>query len=201
MALSWFGRPRDKVHRPQTRKRRENNEESLEKMRQLRQNLLRGYELLAWVTRREEFKRNVAVSPLYLPLLSALAPASEGRVAFRFDNRHDIAKASRYTKSISPKLWTLPEQSCFGRWDQGASGHQAYSLFVVLVTSTQKVYLAGFHLWFTLVAVCGHRRESDGVPAPSRASRLERGHRKSIHSPNEVPFAKEAPPCGTGHQG
>lgn len=56
-------RPRDKVHRPQTRRRRENNEESLEKMKLLRQNLVRGYEILEWVTRRESRKCNLAVSP------------------------------------------------------------------------------------------------------------------------------------------
>ena len=56
-------RPRDKIHRPQTRRRRENTEESLEKMRLLRQNLVKAYEVLEWVTRREQRKCHLTVRP------------------------------------------------------------------------------------------------------------------------------------------
>ena len=55
-------RPRDKIHRPQTRRRRENNEESLDKMKTLRQNLVKAYEVLEWLTRREQRKCNLVVS-------------------------------------------------------------------------------------------------------------------------------------------
>lgn len=55
------GRPREKIHRPQTRRRRENNEDSLEKMQAIRRNLKKAYELLEYVTRREQRKCNLVV--------------------------------------------------------------------------------------------------------------------------------------------
>ena len=59
-------RPRDKIHRPQTRRRRENNEESLDKMRTLRTNLVRAYEVHEWLTRREARKYSLVVSIFHL---------------------------------------------------------------------------------------------------------------------------------------
>ena len=57
-------RPRDKIHRPQTRRRRENNEDSLDKMKMMRQNLVKAYEILEWVTRREQRKTHIVVCSL-----------------------------------------------------------------------------------------------------------------------------------------
>lgn len=54
-------RPRDKIHRPQTRRRRENNEESLDKMRTLRTNLVKAYEVHEWLVRREAQKYSLVV--------------------------------------------------------------------------------------------------------------------------------------------
>jgi enhancer of polycomb-like protein len=54
-------RPREKIHRPQTRRRRENNEDSLEKMQAMRRNLRKAGEALEWVTRREQKKAHLAV--------------------------------------------------------------------------------------------------------------------------------------------
>jgi len=54
-------RPREKIHRPQTRRRRENNEDSVEKMQAIRRNLRKAYELLEFVTRREQRKCSLAV--------------------------------------------------------------------------------------------------------------------------------------------
>ena len=62
-------RPREKLHRPQTRRRRENNEESLDKMRTLRTNLVRAYEVHEWLTRREGRKYNLVVCHLLQALL------------------------------------------------------------------------------------------------------------------------------------
>ncbi|KAK9843485.1 hypothetical protein WJX81_005242 [Elliptochloris bilobata] len=52
-------RPREKINRPQTRRRRENNEDSVDKMQAIRRNLKKAWELLEYVTRREERKRNL----------------------------------------------------------------------------------------------------------------------------------------------
>jgi len=51
-------RPREKIHRPQTRRRRENNVQSFEKMKELRANMEMSKELLEWVMRRERKKRD-----------------------------------------------------------------------------------------------------------------------------------------------
>lgn len=51
-------RPREKAHRPQTRRRRENNVQSFEKLKELRLNMEMSKELLEWVMRRERKKRD-----------------------------------------------------------------------------------------------------------------------------------------------
>mmetsp|Transcript_14929 Transcript_14929/g.37829 ORF Transcript_14929/g.37829 Transcript_14929/m.37829 type:complete len:482 (+) Transcript_14929:307-1752(+) len=53
-------RPRDKPHRPQTRRRRENDVSSYEKMKALQSNMKAGRELLACVARRELKKREMS---------------------------------------------------------------------------------------------------------------------------------------------
>ena len=63
-------RPREKQHRPQTRRRRENNEESLDKMRTLRTNLVRAYEVHEWLTRREGRKYSLVVCHVLQSLAS-----------------------------------------------------------------------------------------------------------------------------------
>lgn len=57
-------RPREKIHRPQTRRRRENNEDSLEKMQAIRKNMKKACEILDWLTRREQKKVYLAVRKL-----------------------------------------------------------------------------------------------------------------------------------------
>ena len=54
-------RPREKLNRPQTRRRRENSLECLDKMRTLRDNLLRALELAELLTFRERKKRDILV--------------------------------------------------------------------------------------------------------------------------------------------
>ena len=54
-------RAREKINRPQTRRRRENNEDSVDKMQAIRRNLKKAWELLEYVTRREERKRSLVV--------------------------------------------------------------------------------------------------------------------------------------------
>ncbi|KAK9822015.1 hypothetical protein WJX74_000785 [Apatococcus lobatus] len=51
-------RPREKIHRPQTRRRRENNDESLEKMKMLKQNVVKAHEIVRAVIWRERRKRD-----------------------------------------------------------------------------------------------------------------------------------------------
>ena len=57
-------RAREKVHRPQTRRRRENNEDSLDKMQQMRKNIRKAVEIMEHLVRREHKKLHIAVSPL-----------------------------------------------------------------------------------------------------------------------------------------
>eukprot|EP00195_Chlamydomonas_chlamydogama_P006076 CAMPEP_0202910272 /NCGR_PEP_ID=MMETSP1392-20130828/51605_1 /ASSEMBLY_ACC=CAM_ASM_000868 /TAXON_ID=225041 /ORGANISM="Chlamydomonas chlamydogama, Strain SAG 11-48b" /LENGTH=482 /DNA_ID=CAMNT_0049600335 /DNA_START=92 /DNA_END=1536 /DNA_ORIENTATION=+ len=52
-------RPREKASRPQTRRRRENSAECLEKMRLMRENMLRGLEVTELVLFRERRKRDI----------------------------------------------------------------------------------------------------------------------------------------------
>ena len=59
-------RAREKVHRPQTRRRRENNEDSLDKMQQMRKNIRKAVEIMEHLVRREHKKLHIAVSPLLL---------------------------------------------------------------------------------------------------------------------------------------
>ena len=54
-------RPREKMHRPQTRRRRDQADDSLDKLRQLRSNLGRARELLDTLARREQRKAHVLV--------------------------------------------------------------------------------------------------------------------------------------------
>ena len=52
------------MHRPQTRRRRENNEDSLDKMQQMRKNIRKAVEIMEHLVRREHKKLHIAVSPL-----------------------------------------------------------------------------------------------------------------------------------------
>lgn len=52
-------RPREKVHRPQTRRRRENNEDSLEKMKMIQANVHKGLDLFEMLVKRERKKRDL----------------------------------------------------------------------------------------------------------------------------------------------
>lgn len=54
-------RTREKIHRPQTRRRRENNEDSLDKMQQMRKNIRKAVDLMEHLVRREQKKLNIAV--------------------------------------------------------------------------------------------------------------------------------------------
>ena len=54
-------RPREKVHRPQTRRRRENTEDSLDKLRMIRENVLKALEIFEMLVRRERKKRDLLV--------------------------------------------------------------------------------------------------------------------------------------------
>ena len=56
-------RAREKVHRPQTRRRRENNEDSLDKMQQMRKNIRKAVEIAEHLVRREHKKLHIAVRP------------------------------------------------------------------------------------------------------------------------------------------
>ena len=62
--LGLARRAREKVHRPQTRRRRENNEDSLDKMQQMRKNIRKAVEIMEHLVRREHKKLHIAVSPL-----------------------------------------------------------------------------------------------------------------------------------------
>ncbi|KDD76451.1 hypothetical protein H632_c221p0 [Helicosporidium sp. ATCC 50920] len=52
-------RPRERVNRPQTRRRRENNDESLEKLRMIRENITRALDLFEYLVKRENRKRDL----------------------------------------------------------------------------------------------------------------------------------------------
>lgn len=52
-------RPRDRVHRPQTRRRRENNPESLDKLTLIKQNIEDGLSLFELIVKRERKKRDM----------------------------------------------------------------------------------------------------------------------------------------------
>ncbi|KFM29105.1 Enhancer of polycomb-like protein 2 [Auxenochlorella protothecoides] len=52
-------RPRERVHRPQTRRRRENNEDSLDKLRMVRENVLKALDLFEMLVKRERKKRDL----------------------------------------------------------------------------------------------------------------------------------------------
>lgn len=54
-------RPREKIHRPQTRRRRDNNEESIDKLKTIRANLAATRDLCEAVARREQRKLNIMV--------------------------------------------------------------------------------------------------------------------------------------------
>ena len=72
--LSCICRPRERINRPQTRRRRENNEESLEKMQTIKQNLNKAMELLEYLVRRERRKRDLVVcTPLSITRCNACA--------------------------------------------------------------------------------------------------------------------------------
>lgn len=55
-------RPRERLHRPQTRRRRENNEDSLEKMKMIQANVHKGLDLFEMLVKRERKKRDLVVS-------------------------------------------------------------------------------------------------------------------------------------------
>ena len=65
-------RPREKVNRPQTRRRRENTDDSLEKMRLIQANLGKAHEILETILRREQRKANLVVRFLSFTLISGL---------------------------------------------------------------------------------------------------------------------------------
>ncbi|KAK9795202.1 hypothetical protein WJX73_007747 [Symbiochloris irregularis] len=52
-------RPREKIHRPQTRRRRENNEDSVDKLKAIRANLAATRDMCEAITRREQRKLNL----------------------------------------------------------------------------------------------------------------------------------------------
>lgn len=56
------GRPRERIHRPQTRRRKENNDEAMEKMRLIQANLAKARDLVETLLRRERKKRDIVVS-------------------------------------------------------------------------------------------------------------------------------------------
>ncbi|KAK9867296.1 hypothetical protein WJX84_005761 [Apatococcus fuscideae] len=62
-------RPREKIHRPQTRRRKENNDESLEKMRMLKQNVQKAYEIMKMVIGRERRKRDATFTDINMQQL------------------------------------------------------------------------------------------------------------------------------------
>ena len=55
-------RPREKVNRPQTRRRRDNTEECLEKLRTIKENLANAKGIVDEIVRRERRKRDLFVS-------------------------------------------------------------------------------------------------------------------------------------------
>lgn len=59
--LSFFyvGRPREKIHRPQTRRRRENNPDSLDKLHMISENMRVAMSLFELVVKRERKKRDM----------------------------------------------------------------------------------------------------------------------------------------------
>ncbi|KAL4437402.1 hypothetical protein ABPG75_004541 [Micractinium tetrahymenae] len=52
-------RPRERIHRPQTRRRRENNADSLEKLRMIRENVLKALDIFECLVKRERKKRDL----------------------------------------------------------------------------------------------------------------------------------------------
>ncbi|PSC68541.1 enhancer of polycomb 1 [Micractinium conductrix] len=52
-------RPRERIHRPQTRRRRENNADSLEKLRMVRENVLKALDIFEGLVKRERKKRDL----------------------------------------------------------------------------------------------------------------------------------------------
>lgn len=52
-------RPRERVHRPQTRRRRENDSAAFNRLRNMRINLDTGRAILEWLQRREKRKRDI----------------------------------------------------------------------------------------------------------------------------------------------
>jgi hypothetical protein len=61
MHFVMFCRTREKINRPQTRRRRDNSEELLDKMRLLKDNLAAARSIMDEVVRRERRKRDLAV--------------------------------------------------------------------------------------------------------------------------------------------
>jgi enhancer of polycomb-like protein len=55
-------RPRERIHRPQTRRRRENNVDSLDKLRMIRENVLKALDIFECLVKRERKKRDLVVS-------------------------------------------------------------------------------------------------------------------------------------------
>ncbi len=55
-------RPRERVNRPQTRRRRENTQDCLDKLRQIRESMLKALELTELLVFREARKRDIHVS-------------------------------------------------------------------------------------------------------------------------------------------
>jgi len=87
-------RPREKAHRPQTRRRRENDLASFEKMRDLRLNMEMAKELLECVVKREKKKRDI---------LCCKCDVQNLRMKFHHDpkNLHDHADSEALTSAKS----------------------------------------------------------------------------------------------------
>ena len=79
-------RPREKVNRPQTRRRRENTDDSLEKMRLIQANLGKAHEILETILRREQRKANLVVRSFQLIVNSI----SERHSFVQFEKKNSI---------------------------------------------------------------------------------------------------------------
>ena len=67
-AWAYLCRPREKANRPQTRRRKDTNEENLEKLRTIRLNQQKAVELAQLVLKREKKKQALVVSLACLAL-------------------------------------------------------------------------------------------------------------------------------------
>lgn len=95
-----LSRPRERVNRPQTRRRRENNDESLEKLRMIRENITRALDLFEYLVKRENRKRDLVVS---LGLgFGGEVPPEVGPLGGRLKGRCSTASAGVKRASTAP---------------------------------------------------------------------------------------------------